>query len=103
MRLDAIWPVVEGKHGARLVEAAKRVVCSWDLCHFANFVDGRWRWVGCGCGDRILQLVKDMGLHETLSERGVGKDQVDIITQRATGAKEGELFDKVKVLVEGLY
>ena len=55
-------------------------------------------------GDRILQLVQDLGLTTTLTEKGVGRDQVDIIVQRATGGqKEGEVYDAVKGLVEELY
>lgn len=55
-------------------------------------------------GDRILTLVKELGLKTTLTEKGVGKDQVDIIVQRATGGqKEGKVYDAVKNLVEGLY
>ena len=59
---------------------------------------------GAEVGDRILQLVQELGLKTTLTERGVGKDQVDIIVQRATGGmKEGSVYDAVKILVEGLY
>ena len=59
---------------------------------------------GAEVGERILALVKELGLKTTLTEKGVGKDQVGIIVQRATGGlKEGDLFEKVKGLVEGLY
>jgi alcohol dehydrogenase class IV len=54
-------------------------------------------------GDAILDLVKRLDLKTTLTEKGVGKDQVSIITKRATGQESGELHDKVKALVEGLY
>ena len=63
-------------------------------------------------GDRILKLVKDLGVNTTLTEKGVGKDQVDIIVARATGgltadkektAEEDALYTHVKALVEGLY
>ena len=54
-------------------------------------------------GDAILDLVKKLDLKTTLTEKGVGKDQVPIITKRATGQESGELHDKVKALVEGLY
>jgi alcohol dehydrogenase class IV len=55
-------------------------------------------------GDMILKLVSDLGLKTTLTEKGVGKDQVPIIIERATGGmKSGPLYDKVKTLVEGLY
>lgn len=63
-------------------------------------------------GDRILKLVKDLGVNTTLTDKGVGKDQVGIIVQRATGGltaeknktpEEEALFKNVKELVEGLY
>jgi len=55
-------------------------------------------------GDEILALVKNLGLKTTLTEKKVGKDQVDIIVQRATGGqKEGQVYDKVAELVKGLY
>lgn len=54
-------------------------------------------------GDSILDLVKRLGLHTTLTEQGVGKDQVNQITKLATRAESGPLYDKVKKLVEGLY
>lgn len=54
-------------------------------------------------GDAILQLVDQLGLKTTLTEKGVGKEQVDIITKTATRAEEGPLFDQVKQLVQALY
>ncbi|KAK5050101.1 hypothetical protein LTR84_004221 [Exophiala bonariae] len=63
-------------------------------------------------GDRILGLVKDLGLKTTLTERGVGKDQLDIICARATGGlmpdkekskQDEELLNSVRKLVEGLW
>jgi alcohol dehydrogenase class IV len=55
-------------------------------------------------GDEILGLVQSLGLKTTLTEKGVGKDQVGIIVQRATGGqKEGVMYDKVAELVKGLY
>lgn len=55
-------------------------------------------------GDAILGLVSELGLKTTLTEKGVGKDQLDIIVQRATGGqKEGAVYDKVAELVKGLY
>ena len=54
-------------------------------------------------GDAILDLVKRLGLHTTLTEKGVGKDQVQTITKLATRQESGPLYDKVKELVEGLY
>jgi alcohol dehydrogenase class IV len=55
-------------------------------------------------GDMILKLVADLGLKTTLTEKKVGKDQVSIIVERATGGmKSGPVYDKVKLLVENLY
>lgn len=55
-------------------------------------------------GDAILELVNTLGLHETLTERKVGRDQVELITKRATGGKtDGDVYDAVKKLVENLY
>lgn len=55
-------------------------------------------------GDMILKLVADLGLKTNLTEKGVGKDQVQIIVERATGGqKSGPLYEKVKTLVENLY
>lgn len=52
----------------------------------------------------ILKLVSDLDLKTTLTEKGVGKDEVPIIVKRATGGQEsGPVFEKVKSLVEGLY
>ncbi|KAI9706952.1 MAG: hypothetical protein M1820_004538 [Bogoriella megaspora] len=56
-------------------------------------------------GDVILMFVKSLGLHKKLGEYGVGEDQVEIITKRATGGKEkgDPLYDDVEPLVKGLY
>lgn len=65
-------------------------------------------------GDRINKLVADLGFKTTLTEKGVGKDQIDTIVQRATGglnpdpnkkadSKEEALAIEIKKLVEGLY
>lgn len=65
-------------------------------------------------GDAILGLVRDLGFKTTLTEKAVGRDQVDLIVKRATGGmtaesvkekSEGErkLFEGVRGLVEGLY
>lgn len=55
-------------------------------------------------GDAILDLVEKLNLKTTLTEKGVGKDQVDIIVQRATGGKADEkTAGAVKTLVEKLY
>lgn len=63
-------------------------------------------------GNKILRLVQDLGLKTTLTENGVDKDQLDIITTRALGGlkagktmspQEEELLQAVTVLVEGLW
>ncbi|KAF2730855.1 Dehydroquinate synthase-like protein [Polyplosphaeria fusca] len=56
-------------------------------------------------GDKILGLVKELGLDHDLRNYKVGRDQIPIITQRATGQKEGEgeLYGKVEDLVKGLF
>ena len=58
---------------------------------------------GVAVGDAILDLVKKLDLNTTLTEKGVGKDQVPVITKLATRSESGPLYDKVKELVEGLY
>jgi len=54
-------------------------------------------------GDRVLELVKELGFTQTLTDREIGKDQVDVITERATKQKDGKTYDAVKKLVENLY
>jgi alcohol dehydrogenase class IV len=54
-------------------------------------------------GDRILKLVKELDLDADLSKYEVGKDQIPIITKRATGAESGDVYDAVEGLVKGLF
>ena len=54
-------------------------------------------------GDAVLKLVQDLGLKTTLTEKGVGEDQLHVIVKTATGKEEGELYEKVKELVGKLY
>lgn len=55
-------------------------------------------------GDAVLDLVQRLGLKTTLTERGVGQDQVDIIVKRATGGQtEGPVYEAVKKLTKSLY
>lgn len=54
-------------------------------------------------GDRISKLVVDLGIKKTLKDYGVGEDQVPIIVERASGLKEGPMFEKIAELVRGLY
>lgn len=54
-------------------------------------------------GDRIIELVKGLELDSDLKNYDVGRDQIGVIAKRATGKEEGELYDAVKKLVEGLF
>lgn len=55
-------------------------------------------------GDRILKLVKDLGLDNDLSNYKVGRDQIPTIMERATGGmKDGPVYDAVEGLVKGLF
>ena len=55
-------------------------------------------------GMRINGLVDSLGLRQTLTEKGVGRNQIPIIVARATGgATDGPLHEAVTRLVEGLY
>lgn len=55
-------------------------------------------------GDAVLDLVQRLGLKTTLTERGVGQDQVEIIVKRATGGQtEGPVYEAVKKLTQSLY
>ncbi|KAK4552320.1 hypothetical protein LTR86_010491 [Recurvomyces mirabilis] len=58
---------------------------------------------GVAVGDAILDLVKRLDLKTTLTEKGVGKDQVHTIVNLTTRQESGPVYDKVKELVEGLY
>jgi alcohol dehydrogenase class IV len=54
-------------------------------------------------GDRLLQLVKDLGLDSDLRNYKVGEDQIPVITKRATGQESGDVYDSVEGLVKGLF
>ncbi|KAJ6096374.1 hypothetical protein N7486_007120 [Penicillium sp. IBT 16267x] len=61
-------------------------------------------------GDRILQLVQQIGLKSDLTTENVGKDQVDIIYARATRLEAGgttseeqQFWNSVRELVESLW
>ncbi|KAJ5916750.1 hypothetical protein N7504_000765 [Penicillium tannophilum] len=61
-------------------------------------------------GDRILQLVQEIGLKSDLTTENVSKDQVDIICARATRLEAGrttteerQFWNSVRELVEGLW
>ncbi|KAK3111783.1 hypothetical protein LTR53_012611 [Teratosphaeriaceae sp. CCFEE 6253] len=58
---------------------------------------------GVAVGDAILDLVKTLDLKTTLTDKGVGKDQVHTIVNLATRQDSGPVYDKVKALVENLY
>lgn len=54
-------------------------------------------------GERVLKLVKDLGLDSDLRNYEVGRDQVPVITKRATGQESGDVYDAVEGLVKGLF
>ncbi|EUC48675.1 hypothetical protein COCMIDRAFT_33952 [Bipolaris oryzae ATCC 44560] len=55
-------------------------------------------------GDRVLKLVKDLGLDNDLRNYKVGRDQVPVIMERATGGMiDGAVYDAVEGLVKGLF
>lgn len=55
-------------------------------------------------GDRINALVKELGLDSDLRNYKVDKDQIPVITKRATGGQEsGKAYDSVEGLVKGLF
>jgi alcohol dehydrogenase class IV len=65
---------------------------------------GSQQEIATAVGQKVLDLVKEMGLFSTLTDWKVGKDQVDIIVKRATGGtSSGPIYDAVANLVKGLY
>ncbi|KAJ8609731.1 hypothetical protein MRB53_038968 [Persea americana] len=54
-------------------------------------------------GNAILSLVKDLDLQTTLTEKNVGKDQVDKIVGIATKPESEEVKGVVREMVENLY
>jgi alcohol dehydrogenase class IV len=54
-------------------------------------------------GERVLKLVKDLGLDSDLSNYKVGKEEIPVITKRATGQESGGAYDAVEGLVKGLF
>ncbi|ORY00655.1 hypothetical protein BCR34DRAFT_494412 [Clohesyomyces aquaticus] len=54
-------------------------------------------------GEKILQLVKSLGLDQDLRNYKVGQDQIPVIVKRATGQEEGDVYKKVEGLVKGLF
>ncbi|KAF2264057.1 Dehydroquinate synthase-like protein [Lojkania enalia] len=54
-------------------------------------------------GDRILEFVRDLDLDYDLRNYKIGRDQIPVITKRATGQEEGDLYKKVEGLVKGLF
>ena len=51
----------------------------------------------------MLNLVEELGLDNDLRNYKVDRDQIPVITERATGQKEGDLFKQVEGLVKGLF
>lgn len=54
-------------------------------------------------GERVLELVGELGLDTDLRNYKVGRDQIPIITKRATGQESGEVYDAVGGLVKELF
>lgn len=55
-------------------------------------------------GRKITGLGDILCLRRSLTERGIGRDQIPIIVERATGGlTEGPVYDGVTRLVEGFY
>lgn len=54
-------------------------------------------------GERVMKLVKDLGLDSDLRNYDVGRDQISVITKRATGQESGDLYNAVEGLVKGLF
>jgi alcohol dehydrogenase class IV len=54
-------------------------------------------------GNRILKLVKDLGLDSDLRNYKVGREEIPIITKRATGQESGDVYNAVEGLVKGLF
>jgi alcohol dehydrogenase class IV len=54
-------------------------------------------------GDRILELVGDLGLDSDLDSYKVEKSELSVITKRATGQESGDTYDAVAGLVKGLW
>ena len=54
-------------------------------------------------GERVLELVRELGLEQDLRNYEVGREQVPVITWRATGQEGGDVYDAVEGLVKGLF
>lgn len=54
-------------------------------------------------GERVLGLVRELGLESDLRNYNVGKEEIPVITKRATGQEEGEVYEAVEGLVRGLF
>lgn len=54
-------------------------------------------------GERILGLVKELGLEKGLGEWGVDRAEVGVVAKRATGTEEGDGYKRVEELVGGLF
>ena len=54
-------------------------------------------------GERVLELVRELGLEQDLRNYEVGREQVPVITRRATGQEGGDVYDAVEGLVKGLF
>lgn len=54
-------------------------------------------------GQRILDLVKGLGLDSDLGKYNVDRSQIPVIVKRATGQESGDVYTAVEGLVKGLF
>lgn len=101
VKLKAKWDPKDAAAVARILEVLPGEKRSGDDVQDAEVV-----------GDRILKLVDELGFKTTLTEKGVDRDQLPTILQRATGGlsdkeskseQEQRMVDGLKKMVESLY
>lgn len=54
-------------------------------------------------GDRVLDLVKRLGLDSDLGGFAVGREEIPVIVKRATGLESGPVYEAVEELVSRLF
>ncbi|KAF1925255.1 Dehydroquinate synthase-like protein [Didymella exigua CBS 183.55] len=54
-------------------------------------------------GDRVLRLVRELGLDVDLRDYKVERSEVPVIAKRATGVESGDAYQAVEKLVQGLF
>ncbi|KAI9101890.1 hypothetical protein DFS34DRAFT_435182 [Phlyctochytrium arcticum] len=99
------------------LKARESIETATQIAHILSYIPGAASTGDVSCdadqvGTAILTLVTDLGLKTTLIEKGVSKDQIDTIVDRATGGllkkdglskEEKRTVENVRGLVEGLY